>query len=125
MTCWSTILFISSAFAALQSFAAPNYATIWLLLVCPSQQLQSISQTFKTRTLCVSPSLFHPHLLKDRACLVFLSRLCFWHLFLLHPLFQAKGLQISLTHVPKEVHFHFFIFPDGNHPFPHSAISFL
>lgn len=75
MIYWSTILFISGAFAALQSFAAHKYATIWL-----SQQLQSISQPFKTRN-CVSPHLFHPRLLKDRGCLVFLS--CFLPLALI------------------------------------------
>lgn len=72
---------------------------------------------------CMSPHLFHPCLLgEDRGCLVFLSCFCLWHLFLLHPLFLAKSLQISLTHVPKDIHFHFLMIPDTKHPFPHSEI---
>lgn len=117
------IYFISRPFAALQSFAALYYAAIWLLPI-HHNSFRASPKHLKPEN-CVSPSLFHPWLLKDRACLVFLSCLCLWHFFLLHPLFQAKGLQISLTHVPKEVHFHFLIFPDSNHPFPQSAISFL
>lgn len=92
--------------------------------MCLSQQLQSISQAFKPRKLCMSPFPFHPHLLKGRVCIIFISFLCHWHLFLLHPLFQVKGLQISLTHISKEVHFHLLLFLDSNPPFQHSAISF-
>lgn len=80
------INFISSASAALQSFSARNCNH--LALVCRSIVTASEYPPFKHENSARLP-LFHPCLLKDRACLVFLYCLCLWHL-LLHPLFQLR-----------------------------------